>query len=433
MAFLGEFPLCDVTAATFITRAAQMMSGNVLNMERFYRLKNYVSELVELYIPLDLWSKTDIELIERTTRTILTKHNNLHPKSAIERLTIKRQNGGRGLIDINHMWQKQITGLRTFFRSKSNTSTLHKAIVQNDQNYTPLNLNNQTNTEISTISELQNQKIENWKKKTLHGRHPHDLEQTHIDKTASNQWLKIGNLFPETEGFLIAIQDQIINTKNYRKFIIKDPTISSDKCRKCHIQPETIQHITGACVSLTQTDYTHRHNQIVNIIHQTLAQKHKLIEDTNTPYYKYTPQTVLENLTCKVYYDRAILTDRTIHYNRPDITLQDKINKITYLIDIAIPNTHNLQKTIAEKINKYAELKDEITRIWKQEKVYIVPIVLSSTGVIPNHLHHSLKQIGLRKNLYISLQKAVILNTCRIVRKFLDIDEDEVATRHTQT
>jgi len=37
--------------------------------------------------------------------------------------------------------------------------------------------------------------------KTLHGRHPHDLEQNHIDTIASNKWLKIGSLFPETEGF----------------------------------------------------------------------------------------------------------------------------------------------------------------------------------------------------------------------------------------
>ena len=30
-----------------------------------------------------------------------------------------------------------------------------------------------------------------------------------------------GELFPETEGFLIAIQDQVIATKNYQKYIIK--------------------------------------------------------------------------------------------------------------------------------------------------------------------------------------------------------------------
>jgi len=32
------------------------------------------------------------------------------------------------------------------------------------------------------------------------------------------------------EGFVCAVQDQVVNTKNYRKFIIKDGTID-DVCR----------------------------------------------------------------------------------------------------------------------------------------------------------------------------------------------------------
>ncbi|CAH2226971.1 jg17912 [Pararge aegeria aegeria] len=162
------------------------------------------------------WSKTDIEQIERITRTTLTKHNNHHPKSAVERLTIKRQNGGRGLIDIHHLWQKQISRLRTFFHSKSRTSDIHKAITIMDLNYTlaVCNLSEKIDTQNTSITDPQKQKVENWKKKVLHGRHRHDLEQPHINTVASNKWLKIGNLFPESEGFIIAIQDQIINTKN---------------------------------------------------------------------------------------------------------------------------------------------------------------------------------------------------------------------------
>lgn len=370
------------------------------------------------------WTKTDINNIQIATRTILTKHNCLHPKSAIERVTIKRQDGGRGLIDIFTLWTTQISKLRSFFFEKASSSQIHKAIVSNDLNHTPLNLTQ--NLEVGNVeNNSENCKIEQWKKKTLHGRHPQDLEQPHIDKSASNKWLTLGFLFPETEGFIIAIQDQIINTKNYKKHIIKDSTVTDDRCRKCHNQPETIQHITGACPNLAQTDYTHRHNQIANIIHQRLALKYELIPDTHTPYYQYTPKTVLENSTHKIYYDRAILTDRTIHYNRPDITVRDKINKITYLIDIAVPNTHNLQKTIAEKIHKYADLRDEVLRIWKQQKVYIVPLVLSTTGVIPKHIHHGLKLLDLKPNTYILLQKAAILNTCRIVRKFLQIEYDQ--------
>lgn len=185
---------------------------------------------------------------------------------------------------------------------------------------------------------------------------------------------------------------------------------------------ENVKHITSACSSLAQTDYTHRHNQISHIVHQKLAIKHKLISGKVVPYYQYAPKPVLESQSHKIYFDRAILTDKTIHNNRPDITMIDKINKHAYLIDIAVPNTHNIQKTITEKINKYTELKEEIIRIWKMNKVFIVPLVLSSTGVIPKHLLHYLSQIELPNSLFMTMQKAAILNTCRIVRKFLQDD-----------
>lgn len=88
------------------------------------------------------------------------------------------------------------------------------------------------------------------------------------------------------QDFMMMIQNQIINTKNHGKYIIKDPRVTDDRCRKCHIQWQTIQHITGACPNLAQTDYPHRHNQIANI-HQRLAVKYKLIPDTHTPYYEW--------------------------------------------------------------------------------------------------------------------------------------------------
>ncbi|KAL0809154.1 hypothetical protein ABMA28_011389 [Loxostege sticticalis] len=114
--------------------------------------------------------------------------------------------------------------------------------------------------------------------------------------------------------------------------------------------------------------------------------------------------------------------DKTIHYNKPDIILLDKLNKTTYLIDIAIPNSHNIQKSITEKTTKYTDLKQEIQRLWSQNKVIIVPLVLSSTGVIPQHLKSSLNTLDLPNSIYYNMQKATILNTCRIVRRFLQED-----------
>jgi len=39
---------------------------------------------------------------------------------------------------------------------------------------------------------------------------------------ASNARLKAGEIFAETTGIVIAIQDRIISTNNYKKHILKD-------------------------------------------------------------------------------------------------------------------------------------------------------------------------------------------------------------------
>jgi len=98
----------------------------------------------------------------------------------------------------------------------------------------------------------------------------------------------------------------------------------------------------------------------------------------------------------------------------------NKKTKNNFSIDIAVPNTHNLAKTITDKQNKYQELANEICAMWKQKATQVIPIVISSTAVIPKSLSHSLTTLNLHPNTYIQLQKSVILGTCTIVRNFLN-------------
>jgi hypothetical protein len=142
---------------------------------------------------------------------------------------------------------------------------------------------------------------------------------------------------------------------------------------------------------------------------------------SESPYYKYTPANVLENENFKLYWNRRIITDKTIPSNWPDITFMNKTTKNTFLIDIAVPNTHNLAKIITtEKQEKYRELANEISAMWKQNTVQVIPIVISSVGVIPKSLSQSLKKLNLHPNTYIQMQKSVILGTCSILRNFLN-------------
>jgi hypothetical protein len=71
---------------------------------------------------------------------------------------------------------------------------------------------------------------------------------------------------------------------------------------------------TVACEQLAPTEYVKRHDGVAQAIHQKLAKAAELFED-KSPYYKYTPATVLENDNFKLYWNRSIITDKTISSN----------------------------------------------------------------------------------------------------------------------
>lgn len=111
----------------------------------------------------------------------------------------------------------------------------------------------------------------------------------YIVKTYSNPTANLRQrndyLFPETESFVIAIQDRVINTHT-----IRAQNLPTDSCTRCHACLETIQHVTSSCKSLVPTDYKHRHNQVTTIVYQYLTHKHQFIVK-KVPYYKYKPAT----------------------------------------------------------------------------------------------------------------------------------------------
>jgi hypothetical protein len=178
------------------------------------------------------------------------------------------------------------------------------------------------------------------KQKSLHGRYFKELEQPEINIQASHAWLKKSNIHPETEGFIFAIQDRVINTRNYKKHICSLQSII-DKCRICTV--------------LAQSEYKKRHDKFAKIIHMNLAVKFNLLKNTQ-PHYSNTPESCLENDNYKLYFDRTVLTVIHIKHNRPNIIILNKQQEQAYLLGIAVPNSHNITQTYNTKINKYLEL-----------------------------------------------------------------------------
>jgi hypothetical protein len=189
---------------------------------------------------------------------------------------------------------------------------------------------------------------------------------------------------------------RVINTRNYKKHICGLRSII-DKSRICRTEGETIEHIISSCTVLAQSEYKKRHDIFAKIIHMNLAVKFKLLKGTQ-PHYIYKPKSYLENDNYKLYFDRTVLTDIHIQHNRPDIIILSKQQKQTCLLDIAVPNSHNITQTYNTKINKYLELSVAMRNLWCLEKKSILPLIISATRIVPQIL-------DLENTLVVEIQK----------------------------
>jgi hypothetical protein len=155
-----------------------------------------------------------------------------------------------------------------------------------------------------------------------------------------------------------------------------------DKCRICGTEGEAIEHMISSCIVLAQSEYKKRHDICAKIIHMNLAVKFNLLKDTQ-PHYSYKPESCLENDNYKLYFDRTVLTDIHIQHNRPDIIILNKQEKQAYLLDIAVPNSHNITHTYNTKINKYLRLSVAMRNLRCLEKISILPLIIFSFIFIP--------------------------------------------------
>lgn len=357
------------------------------------------------------WSRTELGSLDRKLRTMLTRHRMLHPNSAIERLYLSRSEGGRGMLNLEEQHSREKENLVKYF-CKSNLP-IHKTLLRIDKKLSVLNLSSPV-TPLSNFKELLKRQ---WSGKAMHGRFFHSIDNQNVDSQASNTYLREGYLFAETEGALLAIQDQVVPTRYYRKHIMKQQ-VETTKCRLCGKEEESVQHIISACSVLAPIAYQSRHDDMGKVLHLMVAQKTGLIKD-NIVMYKYKPSPILENVQVKLYWDTTVVTDKEVLHNRPDMIIVDKEKKLCIIIDFSVPLDDNVDKVYREKINKYQLLADEIRSFWNVQKVEIKPFIVTANGLVHKMLPVHLKQLDISSNAIKWMQKAVVLGTTSIIRRTL--------------
>ena len=120
--------------------------------------------------------------------------------------------------------------------------------------------------------------------------------------------------------------------------------------------------------------------------------------------------------------EKAIITDRHVPCNKPDIVIQEKKSDRCQIIDVAIPSDYNIQKKATEKMSKYVDLQIECQRLWNK-KVEVIPVIIGATGIVDKNIKKYVGRIPDCHNIY-SLQRSAILGTAHILMKVLSIKPD---------
>ena len=354
------------------------------------------------------WKNDKLKELDRKTRKMLTMYKVFHPKSDVDRLYISRRKGGRGLMNCEDVIRSEENNLGWYLQNSEDIilQTAKNAGVIDYQSAVPKDELRKRNTE---------KRIEKWVGKQMYGQFIRNKD-TNINEEYSWNWIVKSDLKSTTEALIFAAQEQALRT-NYVKFHI-DKTIDSPSCRMCGKTGETVSHILSECSKLAQVEYKRRHDNVGRLLHWKLCGK--LLFENGEKWYEHEPDTVLENESYKILWDMNLQCDYVIQARRPDIVVIDKKEKCAKIIDVAIPGDTRISDKEQEKIDKYQNIRREIQRIWKLNKVVVVPIVIGTLGCVTKNLEKYIEKIGIEVQIA-ELQKTTLLGSARILRKTLEL------------
>ena len=136
-------------------------------------------------------------------------------------------------------------------------------------------------------------------------------------------------------------------------------------------------------------------------------------------WYEHRADKVVENKDVKSIVGLNIQVDKFIEARWPDIILFRKKNKECFIIDIAVPGDIKTQMKEDEKIEKYEDLRREISKLWCVQTT-VIPIIIGALGTITNRLTFFLAMVGVSLS-FETIQKTALLGLAHILRKVLEI------------
>ena len=183
------------------------------------------------------WTCHELKKLDTKTRKILTMAGAFNRKGSTVRLYRKQSEGGKGLIGIEDCVRLEEANLAQY--------------VQNSEEWLLKEV-----SEIALVSSVETgeelkkrrdvERKESLLGKPLHGKFFATVEKLadegDVDLDRSWQWLKGGFLTKASEGYIMAAQEQALQTR-WRKSTIEGVEDENGLCRICGKWFETVKHV----------------------------------------------------------------------------------------------------------------------------------------------------------------------------------------------
>ena len=385
-------------------RRVKLVAGSRLYAGNMMRAVNAWAVSVVRYTAgvLD-WKEQELQALDVKTRKILTMNGAFHMRSSVDRLYLKRNVGGRGLISVEDCVRKEELGLREYVRASD--EWMLKVVAEG-----------MPESELKT--EFEKRRMDGrWnrlKEKKLHGKYFNGVKDVAGEKAW--QWMRGGFLDKRTEGYVCAAQENVLPTRLYCATVMKDG--SERACRMCGEEAESVGHLVSHCKKLRQTEFRRRHDKMGLRVYWEVCGKYGLKRSER--WYEEVPDPVRTSADGRyeVRWDQKVVTPTAFVANRPDMVVIDRVGKKWALVDFAVPFDGNVVKKEKEKIDKYRELAAELSRM-ERVQVVVVPIVVGALGMVTNDLVGWLRKLGVG-DVVGGLQTSAIIGTAAILRKVLN-------------
>ena len=111
-------------------------------------------------------------------------------------------------------------------------------------------------------------------------------------------------IMSETEGFIAACQDNVINT------------LVPVSCRACRRALQTLMHLLSACSGKSVSAYIHRHNAALRVLHYHLWHSYEIEQEPVPPYLPGDIKSVVGKERCQIFWNYPFPTVRRIYANQ---------------------------------------------------------------------------------------------------------------------